>query len=445
MTSVHSLLPHQLALVEEYRSGSAPRVVQLDAPVGSGKSYALAVIAAERATAGDLVIMVLPHASLVMQMTHLLSQTDASPTAVYATPAEFRLALDKGTSPWPDSGIVICNASVIRSPLAAKTLANISPSLLAVDDVTASESSELGRSLQALADRAHRVIFTGRRVGAWYPASDIRRWTFPLIDREGRQVAPEFSVRVHEYPGDPSEAELVREAIGSLRQLTSDVPNLFFTRTAIQSALLNQVRKLENPEESSLQNVTEEQPKMERDLFQAPDPRTIAAIWRLLDDFDDLPPDGRLLATIEETRSALGQGRPVVILAGLTQEVDYLAAAVDSYGLPVSTATASMRLERRLSATENLRMGTVLVATSAFFTDMQQPLLNGTLYLWFNPPSTRRQAMRQLGLGMSSHDIEIVLFKALPPVTPADELVERLEAILKNPWQESGLPEELTR
>ena len=73
---------------------------------------------------------------------------------------------------------------------------------------------------------------------------------------------------------------------------------------------------------------------------------------------------------------------------------------------------------------EILRIGTVLVVTAAFFTDIQRPLPDGTRNLWFNPPTTPRQAQQRLGLGMSSHGVEIVLFRAVPPVTPADELVE---------------------
>jgi hypothetical protein len=449
MTLVQNLLPHQLALVEEYRSGSAPQVVELNAPVGAGKSYTLAVIAAERAAAGVLVIVVLPHMALVAQWTQLLDQIGISPTAVYANTADFRLALDKGALLWPDPGLVVCTSSVIKSPLAAKTLVNTSPSLLVVDDVAAPGSSEVGRSLRALATRAHQLIFTGRRANALFPASDMRRWTFPLVDREGQPVAPEFSVRVHEYPGNLAEAELVRKAIEFFGQLPSIIPNLFLTRTAIQSALLNGVQKLENPELSSRQE-TDQEPEAELALFEAPDRpeapdrRMIDAIWKLLDEFDDLPPDGRLLAAIEEARSAFGQRRPVVIVTGLVQEVDYLAAAIDSHGLPVSTVTAGMRTEERLSAAENLRTDNILVVTSAFFTDMLRPLPDGTRNIWFNPPKTRRQAQQRLGLGMSSHGVEIVLLRAVPPVTPADELVERLEVILQNPWQESELREELT-
>jgi hypothetical protein len=442
MTLVQNLLPHQLALVEEYRSGSAPHVVELDAPVGAGKSRALAVIAAERAAAGAQVIVVLPHVALVTQMIHLVNQIGTAPTAVYATPAEFRLALDKGPLPWPDSGLVICSASVIRSPLAIKTLANTAPSLLVVDEVAASVSSELGQSLRALAARAHQVIFTGKRVAALFQAPDKRRWTFPLTDREGRPVAPEFSVRIHEYPGNPAEAELVRKAIGFFDQLPSAVPNLFFTRPAIQSALLKRVRRLENPEQLPPQEEGEES-KIKQAPFEALDQRMIEAIWRMLDDFDDLSPDGRLLAAVEEARLASGQGYPVMIVTGLVQEVDYLAAAIGSHGLPVSTVTGSMRLEERLSAAENLRIGTVLVVTAAFFTDIQRPLPDGTRNLWFNPPTTRRQAQQRLGLGMSSHGVEIVLFRAVPPVTPADELVERLDFILQSPWQETELGDEL--
>jgi hypothetical protein len=438
MTSAHDLLPHQLALVEEYRSESAPRVVQLDAPVGAGKSRALAVIAAERAGAGDLVIVVLPSAALVAQMTQFLNQVGSPPVAVYTTLAQFRLALDKGVTPWPNSGLVICSASVIQSPLATRALANTSPSLLVVDDVAASGASDLGRSLQALATRAHQIIFTEKKGDAWFPGSDMRRWTFPLTDREGRPVAPDFSVRVHEYPGDPIEARLVRRAMEFFQQLPSVVPNIFFTRTAIQSALLKRARKLETPEQLSLLDVDQEELPMEQTLLQSPDQRTIEAIWKTLDDFDELPPDGRLIAAIEEARLAVDQGLPVVIVAGLVQEVDYLAAAIEADGIPVSIVTASMRFDERLGAADKLRPGTVLVVTSAFFTDMQRPLPDGTRNLWFSPPRTRRQTQRRLGLGMSSHNVEIVLFRAIPHVTPADELVERLEVILQNPWHEGA-------
>jgi hypothetical protein len=160
----------------------------------------------------------------------------------------------------------------------------------------------------------------------------------------------------------------------------------------------------------------------------------------MLDGLDDLPPDGRLLAVLEEVRSAFNDGLPVVVSADLVQEVDYLAAAMESNGLPVSIATASMRSAERLKAAENLQPGTVLLVTAPFFSDMQRPLPNGTRSLWFNPPRTRRQVQRRLGLGMRSRDVLIVLFKAEPPVTPADEIVENLVAILQHPWNEPGVP-----
>ncbi len=95
---------------------------------------------------------------------------------------------------------------------------------------------------------------------------------------------------------------------------------------------------------------------MEQALPETPDREMIEAIWKILDDFDDLPPDGRLLAAVEEARAAFDQGHPVVITTSLVQEVDYLAAAIESHGMPVSTATASMRLDERLSAAKNLPM-----------------------------------------------------------------------------------------
>jgi hypothetical protein len=443
MTLVQDLFPHQLALVEEYRSGSAPHVVELDAPVGTGKTITLAVIAAERASVGGLVVVVLPHRALIAQMIHVLNQIGTYPITVYATPADFRLALDKGVPPWPNSGLVVCSTTVIRSPLTINTLTNVAPALLILDEVAASISSELGQSLRALANRTHQILFTGNRAATLLPTSDTRTWTFPLIDNEGHLVAPEFSVRVHEYPGDQTEAALTQKAIELLRNLplvlnappaTSNV----YTRPAIQVALLSGVRQLENPEKLPLQEKGRDL-EVAQTLAEASNQMTVEAIWRMLDDFDNLPEDTRLVAAVEEVKSAFEHGYPTLISTSIVQEVDYLAAAIESHGMPVSTVTGSTKLKDRASAAENLQAGTVLVATSAFFTDMQRPLPRGTRNLWFNPPRTRRQVQQRLGLGMSSHSVEIVLFKAVPPVTPADQLIQRLVAILQSPWQEPEL------
>ncbi len=160
-------------------------------------------------------------------------------------------------------------------------------------------------------------------------------------------------------------------------------------------------------------------------------------MWRLLEDFDSLPQDERILSLIEETRSASDLGFPVTITTGLVQEADYVAAAMQSHGFPVSTVTASLPAAGRADAVAKLQSGGVLVVTFPFFSDMQRPLPNGTRNLWFRPPANRRQVQQLLGLGMSSRGVEVVLFRAVPPVTPADEVVDNLEAILENPWQGS--------
>lgn len=247
MTSVDNLLPHQRRLVEEYRSGSAPRVVALDAPPGTGKSVALAAIAAGRAAEGGLV-MVVTQPILVQQWAHLVGDFGVVPSAVYTSVADFRLAIDTDTALWPDSGVVILGYSVARAPIAAKLLLAASPSLLVVDDVTVSASSELGRSLNALADRAAQVIFTGARSNAWFPPHETRRWTYPLSNSMGQRLTPRLEVRIRDYEGDQAEAEAVRQVREILRQAEYPPQNALFTRPAFQSALLSLVRRLEASE-----------------------------------------------------------------------------------------------------------------------------------------------------------------------------------------------------
>ena len=439
MNNFESLLPHQRAVVEEYRSGSAPRVVALDAPPGTGKSHALAVICAQQAAQGGLVVVVVPPV-LVPQWAYQVRNAGGSPITIYAAPSDFRLAFDEGADPFPAAGVVICGASVVRAPLAFKALLDSFPSLLVVDEVTVSASSALGRSLRALADRARQVIFTGAFTGfrenAWFPAYEMRRWEYPLSDGQGGWITPHFSVRVHSYPGDSGEAEIMREAIDLLRRAGYPLSEALLTRTAIQFGLLRLAQRLETPERLLLLREDLKESELEQAWSPLVSQRMIEETWILLDRFDDLPPDQRLDAVIKEAKSAHDEERPLVIVADLAQEVDYLVAAIRSPQVRVSAVTGSTSAEESVTAAEDLRSGNVLVVTSVFFRALQRPLPYRTKNIWFTPPRSQRQLQQRLGFGMTGAGSEIVLLKAIPPATPADELVDQVEAMLQNPWQE---------
>lgn len=441
MNASRSLYAHQRALVDEYLSGSAPRVVALDAPPGTGKSLALAVIATQRAAEGGLIIVVV-HRILVSQWVQQIRNVGGSPAAVYASPSDFRLALDEGSGALPTAGIVVCGSSVARAPLAVKALLESSPSLLIVDDLLVSRSSELGRSLRALADRARQVIFTGffadSQENIWFPPYEKIRWKFPLTDHEGRRITPHVTVRVRDYAGDPVEAEVIREAIDLLRFAGYPRLGVLLTRTAIQFALLRLAQRLEIPEQSLLLRGDLKESEPEQEWTPIVREGMIDETWVLLDRFDDLAPDKRLDAVIAEVRLARDEDRPLVIVANLAQEVDYLVAATRSPEIQVSAVTGGTSSDEILVAAEELRRGNVLVVTSAFFAAIQRPLPNRTRSVWFTPPRSGRQLQQRLGLGISSIGAEIILLKATPPVTPADELVNAAEVMLQNPWREQG-------
>jgi hypothetical protein len=162
-----------------------------------------------------------------------------------------------------------------------------------------------------------------------------------------------------------------------------------------------------------------------------------------LDAFDDLPQDGRLLAVVEETRTAFDAMRPVLIITRIVKEADYIGAAAQEYNLPVSTITMSTSREARVNALADMQVGSALIATAQVLKDAQGPLPDRTRSLWFTPPANRRQAQERLGVGISSRDSEIVLFKAVPPVTPADKSFGRLEEILRDLSQEFNRDETL--
>ena len=231
------LLPHQRALVEEYRTGLAPHTVALDGPPGIGKSRTLAAIAAERAEAGELVIVVVPR-PLVSQWTQEFAGAGVVPTAIYESPADFRMAFDASNPPWPEDGLVVCSSSVLKTPLAARTLVTASPSLLVIDEVRASTSSALGESLRRLGVRAHQILTTVIVRNSWLQDFETRRWSYPLVDDDGRPIIPRFAVRVHDYEGDPAETALMLDSVNLLRQANYLVAGVLQTRSAIQFALL---------------------------------------------------------------------------------------------------------------------------------------------------------------------------------------------------------------
>lgn len=435
MKGSEGLLPHQRALLEVYQSGSAPRFVALDAPPGTGKSRALAAIAAQQAAKGGLVVVVVPSA-LVSQWAYQVRNVGGVLAAIYAAPSDFRLAFDEGADPFPAGGVVICAASVVGAPLAFKALLDSSASLLVVDEVTVSGSSQLGLSLRALADSASQVIFTGARENAWFPTYEMRRWEYPLADGQGGWITPHFSVRVRVYAGDPDEAEVIREAMDLLRRAGYPLIRLLLTRTATQFALLRLAQRLETPERLLLLREDLKESEPERDWSPVVSQRMIEEMWTLLDRFDDLAPDQRLHAVIKEAESARDEERPLMIVADLAQEVDYLVAAIRSPQIRVSAVTASMSAEESEAAAEDLRSGSVLVVTPVFFGAIQRPLPSRTRNIWFTPPRSQHQLQRRLAFGMSGIGTEVVLLKAMPPVTAADELVDRVEIALQNPWQE---------
>jgi hypothetical protein len=374
--------------------------------------------------------MVMPRL-LVPQAGELVAEFgDMFPT-VYSTTADFRLALGKKeASPWPDSGVVICSTSVITSPVAIKELQRVSPSLLIVDDVWASRNSNLARLLRVLAEQSVKILITGGVEQDWPISATIRQWAFPLVDHEGRLGRPEFSVRVHDYPGDPAEAELFLRARVLLESFPSLVARQSSTRVAIQSGLLRLVQRMEDPDRLAIANGEERAEAARQDIV---DRQVIESMWRVLDDFDDLPQDERLVAVVEEARTGFEAMRPILIVTDLVKEADYIALAVQSYGLSFDTITMSMSREARVGALADMQNGRALIVTAPVLAEAQRPLPDRTRSLWFSTPRNQRQARRQLGVGISSRGIEIVLFRALPPVTPDDERIVLLAEILRNP------------
>jgi hypothetical protein len=344
------------------------------------------------------------------------------------------MALDRFVFPWPEEGLVVAASSVLRSPLGEKVFEQLRPAMLIVDEIAATASSRLGTALAALADRSRQVIVTtaGRPV-AWYPRGETRQWTYPLVDNDGRPFGPRFAVRVHDYVGEPDEAALVTEVVDALRGIGYPFVAALTTRPAIHAALLSVIRRIEAPGQLLLWEEGQAEFDFDTDWKANADRRTLDLLWSLVDAFDELPPDRRLEATLEETSAAFREDRPVLVVTEEVRELEYVIAALESDGRAVASIHAGQREKERRAALGALSDGSVLVATHAALS-YEAGLPYGTRSIWFTPPRGADRARRWLSVGVWSHEVEIVLLRAMPSTTRADDAVESLRSFLENPW-----------
>jgi hypothetical protein len=203
------------------------------------------------------------------------------------------------------------------------------------------------------------------------------------------------------------------------------------------------VRRLEprSGQQQLLWDEDQDEAETEQAWSGAADRRMAEAAWQLLDRFDDLESDRRLDAALDEARSALDEGRRAIIVAGLPQEAEYVAAAISPDREFLWTDAAQTITEQRAGAAHDLGKISPLVVTPTFYT-VDQQLPGGTRSIWFTPPRNQRQIQQYLDPSISGKGLEVILLRAVPPVSPADALVGRLEAILRAPWQDQPEPSE---
>lgn len=422
-----ALYPHQQDLVDEFARGANPSAVLLRAPVGVGRSTALAAVALERARAGDLVLLVAPSALIAQWIEQFAASLDEP--VVIRTPSDVRLLVEEPGWAWPDNGIILMSMSALRAPVVQKVLEPLRPSLAVIDEGRGHLGASISDSLATLAQRADRVLVAGGSdEGQWLDSPEIRSWHGPLRSADGEVLGPAVNARVVDYPSLKKEVDLAHAARRLLARMRAPVSMLGQTRPSMQAAMLTVVRRLESPEQLPLMEEDgQRELPFDAGWYRSVERELVENCWDLLDQLDDLPDDPRLTAVESEVARATSEGRPVMVVAERVAEIEYLAAALDGKVQVILSVTGSTTQPERSDRMRKLVTGAVVIATAAALGGVP-PLPDGTMAILYATPRDDENVRNWLPLSPTAKGIEAVLLKASPSMTPRDDLVEEIAA-----------------
>jgi hypothetical protein len=387
-----TLLPHQSQFVETVFSNSSKRIVLLRAPVGMGKSAALAGVARHllrnRPTARSLALV---RRALQSQFTDWLKRLEVP--AFVVDRYVFRELLDvpsKGTV-WPTGVVSILSIDFAKQEDVRDSLAQSQWDMLFVDECHFAESSRT-EAIRRIGQSAERIILStatpdAAQLSRLFPSGDITVIVWQrdqIVDLNGKPLFADSPRVLHEVSFSLNEEEInLRKTVTELSQLFRGGSDVISWRpaglasatdsspAALEAALrgfLTRMAPIDIPDEEMdfLEDLAERTPTGQ--LGVGASEEDVSAIARLaLQRLEEVRVDSKLsafsalLAGITQRRDP---ARKTVILTEFSPTLFYLVADLEEHKNNALLVHEGMTIDERVrSLGEFWTVGEVLVAT----------------------------------------------------------------------------------
>jgi hypothetical protein len=229
----------------------------------------------------------------------------------------------------------------------------------------------------------------------------------------------------------PSDHEnLVYErALELLGDATGDLSLRGLTRPAIHASILRLIGRLSGDQTYELENGNEAitivgEAQVRGDVRST----VLQEAWAVIDSLEELGDDGRLDAIRNLVRRAAKERRMCIVTSELIVEADYVAAYLQSQGIPAFLLTAENSSVHWQHLEEALTERGVLVITNAAF-DVLPDLPERAQVVWWSSPQTAAQSRRWLAFAASAPQSTVIAITAQPPLPGEHELQTILNAL----------------
>lgn len=442
-TNSVTMLPHQSQFVETVFSTSSKRIVLLRAPVGMGKSAALAGVALHllrnRPAAHSLALV---PSALQFQFADRLKRVEVPARIVdrYV----FRELLDAPSDGaiWPAGTVLVLSIDFAKQADVRDSLAQCHWDMLFVDESHFAGSSRT-EAIGRIAQSAERIILSTAtpdpaQLFRLFPSEDITvvEWQRDqIVDFDGRPLFAASPRVLHELSYTLNEEEInLRKAVTELGDLLGGNSDVMRWRPAVLASaadsspaalegalrrLLTRMASLDIPEEmlDFLDDAAERTTSGQLEVGASEEEVTTIA-RRALQRLEEVRVDSKLNAfstLLTGMTQRESPARKTVILTGFTATLFYLAADLEEHKNRPLLIHGGMTFDERLkSLHEFSTVGEILVATRTIV-ETGVDFRNATDLILYDIPRFSRTLAQVLGrfdrIGRAT-ELNIYVFKA---------------------------------
>lgn len=347
--------PYQADFFRRFVAEVGPGSIHLlVAPVGTGKSFAIAGTISELARTGRLLrTLILAPAALVTQWAHRLTDLGRDPIVLDARALRLlRERIGDAAGNWP-VGIYAMSIDLAKRPDVQDLTAGVPWNLVTVDEAhgLAGERLRLVERISSTAPPPALLLITHARAAGtetFAPRARVLDWSeavaaFFAGDASGAQVTHE----VRSYRRSAEEIAVAESILDAARQLE---------RMKAMSLVQRAASSVRSLEDSLLRWIESSEETTGRDVLE-----------RLLGAVEELRGDSKFESFGQLVRELLpGVNRHVVVFCEYRTTMEYIASGVEGLGAAVYQLHGGLPIEERSELFNAFRNhGGILVTTSA--------------------------------------------------------------------------------